>query len=189
MTKTLNELQKEFETLVSNAKNEINTVTEKLELKKKELSSLQAQLKKAEQDINIDKFEKVNKDLWVAKQTIKMLETKLNNLQTEPLISKEQMNLYEDGIKTSTEEQRERAREVFNTVKEEIKKAILLDLEARVKGQQLLDDLVSKIVRNNKQYFVTENGNSRGMNLSLNNRETTLSYEVQKFIQDVLDKK
>ena len=64
-----------------------------------------------------------------------------------------------------------------------------MDLDARVKGQQLLDDLVSKIVRNNKQYFVTENGNSRGMNLYLNHRETTLSYEVQKFIQDVLDKK
>lgn len=189
MTKTLNELQKEFETLVSNNQNEIRTVTEKLELKKKEVTSLQTQLKKAEQDINIDKFEKVNKELWVAEQTIKMLETKLNDLQTEPLISKEQMNLYENGIKATTEEQRESAREVFNNVKEEIKKAILLDLDARVKGQQLLDNLVSKIVRNNTQYFVTENGGFRGTNLSLNHRETTLDYEVQKFIQDVLDKK
>ena len=189
MTKTFNELQKEFETLVSNNQNEIKTVTKKLELKKKTVTSLQAQLKKAEQDINIDEFEKVNKELWVAKQTIKMLETKLNDLQTEPLISKEQMNLYENGIKTTTEEQRESAREVFNNVKEEIKKAILLDLDARVKGQQLLDDLVSKIVRNNTQYFVTENGGFRGTNLSLNHRETTLSYEAQQFIQDVLDKK
>ena len=57
MTKNLNELQKEFETLVSNNQNEIKTVTEKLELKKKEVTSLQAQLKKAEQDINIDKFD------------------------------------------------------------------------------------------------------------------------------------
>ena len=189
MTKTLNELQKEFETLVSNTQNEINTVTEKLELKKNELTSLQAQLKKAEQDININKFEKVNKDLWVVEQTIKMLETELNVLQTEPLITKEQMNLYENEINTSTEEQRENAREVFNNLKEEIKKAILLDLDARVKGQQLLDDLVSKIVRNNKQYFVSENGTLRGMDLYLNNRKTTLSYEVQKFVQDVLDKK
>lgn len=186
MTKTLNELQKEFETLVSNNQNEIRTVTEKLELKKKEVTSLQTQLKKAEQDINIDKFEKVNKELWVAKQTIKMLETKLNDLQTEPLISKEQMNLYENGIKATTEEQRESARAVFNNVKEEIKKAILLDLDARVKGQQLLDDLVSKIVRNNKQYFLAENGTLRGMNLYLNNRETTLDYEVQEFIREVL---
>ena len=186
MTKTLNELQKEFETLVSNNQIEINTVTEKLELKKNELTSLQAQLKKAEQDINLNKFEKVNKDLWVVEQTIKMLETKLNVLQTEPLITKEQMNLYENEITTSTEEQRENAREVFNNLKEEIKKAILLDLDARVKGQQLLDDLVSKIVRNNKQYFVAENGTLRGMNLYLNNRETTLDYEVQEFIREVL---
>lgn len=189
MTKTLNELQKEFETLVSNTKNEITTVAKKLETKKKDLTALQTQLKKAEKDINLNKFEEVSKEIWVVKQTIKMLETKLNNLQTEPLISKEQMNLYEDGIKTSTEEQRESARTVFNNVKEEIKKAILLDLDARVKGQQLLDDLVSKIVRNNKQYFVTEKGASRGMNLYLNNRETTLDYEAKKFIQDVLDKK
>ena len=187
MTKTLNELQKEFETLVSNNKNEIKTVTQKLETKKNEITALQAQLKKAEKDINLNKFEEVSKEIWVVEQTIKMLEKKVNSLQTEPLITKEEMILYENVIKTTTEEQRESARELFNNVKEEIKKAILLDLDARVKGQQLLDDLVSKIVRNNKQYFVTENGTLRGMNLYLNHRETTLSYEAQKFIQDVLD--
>lgn len=186
MTKTLNELQKEFETLVSNNKNEIKTVAQKLETKKKEITALQTQLKKAEKDINLNKFEEVSKEIWVVEQTIKMLETKLNVLQTEPLITKEQMNLYEKDTNTSTEEQRENAREVFNNLKEEIKKAILLDLDARVKGQQLLDDLVSKIVRNNKQYFLVENGTLRGMNLYLNNRETTLDYEVQEFIREVL---
>ena len=189
MTKTLNELQKEFETLVSNNKNEIKTVTQKLETKKNEITALQAQLKKAEKDINLNKFEEVSKEIWVVEQTIKMLEKKVNSLQTEPLITKEQMFLYENEIKQRTEEQRDSARELFNNVKEELKKAILLELDARVKGQQLLDDLVSKIVRNNKQYFVAENGTLRGMNLYLNHRETTLDYEAKKFIQDVLDKK
>ena len=186
MTKTLNELQKEFETLVSNAKNEITTVTKKLETKKKDLTALQTQLKKAEKDINLNKFEEVSKEIWVVEQTIKMLETKVNSLQTEPIITKEQMNLYENEIKQSTEEQRESAREVFNNFKEELKKAILLELDARMKGQQLLDDLVSKIVRNNKQYFVAENGTLRGMNLYLNHRETTLDYEVKVFMEEVL---
>ena len=186
MTKTLNELQTEFETLVLNNKNEITTVAKKLETKKKELTALQAQLKKAEKDINLNKFEEVSKEIWVVEQTIKMLETKVNSLQTEPLITKEQMNLYENEIKQSTEEQRESAREVFNNFKEELKKAILLELDARMKGQQLLDDLVSKIVRNNKQYFVAENGTLRGMNLYLNHRETTLDYEVKVFMEEVL---
>lgn len=186
MTKTLNELQTEFETLVLNNKNEITTVTKKLETKKKELTALQTQLEKAEKDINLNKFEEVSKEIWVVEQTIKMLETKVNSLQTEPLITKEQMNLYENEIKQSAEKQRESAREVFNNFKEELKKAILLELDARVKGQQLLDDLVSKIVRNNKQYFVTENGTLRGMNLYLNHRETTLDYEVKVFMEEVL---
>lgn len=186
MTKTLNELQTEFETLVLNNKNEITTVTKKLETKKKEITALQTQLKKAEKDINLNKFEEVSKEIWVVEQTIKMLETKVNSLQTEPLITKEQMFLYENEIKKSTEEQRESAREVFNNFKEELKKAILLELDARVKGQQLLDDLVSKIVRNNKQYFVAENGTLRGMNLYLNHRETTLDYEVKVFMEEVL---
>lgn len=186
MTKTLNELQKEFETLLSNNQNEIKTVTQKLEQKKKEITALQTQLEKAEKDINLNKFEEVSKEIWVVEQTIKMLETKVNSLQTEPLITKEQMNLYENVIKTTTEEQRESARELFNNLKEEIKKAILLDLDARVKGRQLLDDLVSKIVRNNKQYFVAENGTLRGMNLYLNHRETTLDYEVKVFMEEVL---
>lgn len=186
MTKTLNELQTEFETLVLNNKNEITTVTKKLETKKKELTALQTQLEKAEKDINLNKFEEVSKEIWVVEQTIKMLETKVNSLQTEPLITKEQMNLYENEIKQSTEEQRESAREVFNNFKEELKKAISLELDARVKGQQLLDNLVSKIVRNNKQYFVAENGTLRGMNLYLNHRETTLDYEVKVFMEEVL---
>lgn len=186
MTKTLNELQKEFETLVSNNKNEIKTVTQKLETKKNEITALQAQLKKAEKDINLNKFEEVSKEIWVVEQTIKMLEKKVNSLQTEPLITKEQMFLYENEIKQRTEEQRDSARELFNNVKEELKKAILLELDARVKGQQLLDDLVSKIVRNNKQYFVAENGTLRGMNLYLNHRETTLDYEVKVFMEEVL---
>ena len=84
MTKTLNELQKEFETLVSNNK----TVTQKLETKKNEITALQAQLKKAEKDINLNKFEEVSKEIWLVEQTIKMLETKVNSLQTEPLITK-----------------------------------------------------------------------------------------------------
>ena len=186
MTKTLNELQTEFETLVLNNKNEITTVTKKLETKKKELTALQTQLEKAKKDINLNKFEEVSKEIWVVEQTIKMLETKVNSLQTEPLITKEQMNLYENEIKQSTEKQRESAREVFNNFKEELKKAILLELDARVKGQQLLDDLVSKIVRNNKQYFVAENGTLRGMNLYLSHRETTLDYEVKVFMEEVL---
>lgn len=46
MTKTLDEIQKEFETLLSNNKNEIAAVTEKLEMKKNEMTALQSQLKK-----------------------------------------------------------------------------------------------------------------------------------------------
>ena len=102
MTKTLNELQKEFETLLSNNKNEINAVTEKLELKKNEMTALQSQLKKAEKDINLDKFEKVNKEIWVVEQTIKMLTDKVQQLKNEPIITKEQFIKYEDEIQKSS---------------------------------------------------------------------------------------
>lgn len=81
MTKTLDEIQKEFETLLSNNKNEIDAVTEKLEMKKNEMTALQSQLKKAEKDINLDKFEKVNKEIWVVEQTIKMLTKNYSNLK------------------------------------------------------------------------------------------------------------
>ena len=81
MTKTLDEIQKEFETLLSNNKNEIDAVTEKLEMKKNEMTALQSQQKKAEKDINLDKFEKVNKEIWVVEQTIKMLTKNYSNLK------------------------------------------------------------------------------------------------------------
>ena len=186
MTKTLNELQKEFETLVSNNQNEIKSVTEKLELKKNEMTDLQYQLKKAEKEINIDNFEKVNKDLWVVTKTIKMLETKLNSLQTEPIIVKEQMYEYEREINKSTQEQMKRARALVKKIEGELTKALLMDLDARVKGDQLLDKVERDLVRKNRDYFKNEDGTYRG-NLHLDSGNTTLRYEIDQFMKNALE--
>ena len=187
MTKTLDEIQKEFETLLSNNKNEINAVTEKLEMKKNEMTALQSQLKKAEKDINLDKFEKVNKEIWVVEQTIKMLETKLNSLKTEPLITKEQFIKYEDEIQKSFQFERTEPRKTFETLKPTLKKAIVKEMKTRAKGQQLLDDLVRTLIKDNREYFRTENGAYRSFASSLENDNTTLSYEVQDFAKHALD--
>lgn len=187
MTKTLNELQTEFETLLSNNKNEIQAVTEKLEMKKNEMTALQAQLNKAKKDINLDKFEKVNKEIWVVEQTIKMLETKLNSLKTEPLITKEQFIKYEDEIQKSFQLERKEPRKTFETLKPTLKKAIVEEMKTRVKGQQLLDDLVRTLIKDNREYFRTENGDYRSFASSLENDNTTLSYEVQDFAKHALD--
>lgn len=187
MTKTLNELQTEFETLLSNNKNEIQAVTEKLEMKKNEMTALQAQLNKAKKDINLDKFEKVNKEIWVVEQTIKMLETKLNSLKIEPLITKEQFIKYEDEIQKSFQLERKEPRKTFETLKPTLKKAIVEEMKTRVKGQQLLDDLVRTLIKDNREYFRTENGAYRSFASSLENDNTTLSYEVQDFAKHALD--
>ena len=185
MTKQLNELQKEFDTLVSNNQNEIKTVAEKLEMKKNEMTELQSQLNKAKKEINLDNFEKVNKDIWVTKQTIKMLEAKLNSLQTEPIIEKEQMYEYEREINKSTQEQMKRARALVKKIEDELTKALLMDLDARVKGDQLLDKVERVLVRNNRDYFKNEEGAYR-IKLHLDGVNTTLRYEINQFMENVL---
>ena len=102
MTKKLNELQKELETLLTKNQDDIQSVMDQLESKQKEMNTLQVQLKKAEEEINISEYEKVNKELWVTKQTIKMLEKKVQKLKTEPIITKEQMREYDREINKST---------------------------------------------------------------------------------------
>ena len=77
MTKKLNELQKELETLLTKNQSDIQSVMDQLESKQEEMNTLQVQLKKAEKEINISEYEKVNKELWVIKQTVKMLETQV----------------------------------------------------------------------------------------------------------------
>ena len=151
MTKTLNELQKEFETLLSNNKNEINAVTEKLELKKNEMTALQSQLKKAEKDINLDKFEKVNKEIWVVEQTIKMLTDKVQQLKNEPIITKEQFIKYEDEIQKSFQLERKEPRKDFEKLKPTLEKLIVKEMESRVKGQKLLYELVKTLIKDNRE--------------------------------------
>jgi septal ring factor EnvC (AmiA/AmiB activator) len=187
MTKTLDEIQKEFETLLSNNKNEIAAVTEKLEMKKNEMTALQSQLKKAEKDINLDKFEKVNKEIWVVEQTIKMLTKKLQQLKNEPIITKEQFIKYEDEIQKSFQLERKEPRKDFEKLKPTLEKMIVKEMESRVKGQKLLYELVKTLIKDNREYFRMENGAYSSFASSLQNDNTTLRYEVEGFAKNVLD--
>jgi|GEM_PF-1590731 hypothetical protein len=187
MTKTLDEIQKEFETLLSNNKNEIAAVTEKLEMKKNEMTALQSQLKKAEKDINLDKFEKVNKEIWIVEQTIKMLTKKLQQLKNEPIITKEQFIKYEDEIQKSFQLERKEPRKDFEKLKPTLEKMIVKEMESRVKGQKLLYELVKTLIKDNREYFRMENGAYSSFASSLQNDNTTLRHEVEDFARNVLD--
>ena len=186
--KKLNELQKELETLLTKNQDDIQSVMDQLESKQKEMNTLQVQLKKAEEEINISEYEKVNKELWVTKQTIKMLEKKVQKLKTEPIITKEQMREYDREINKSTQEQMKSARALVKKIEDDLKKAILMDLDARVTGGQLLDKVERDLVRKNREHFKDEKGNYTSQ-LLLNIRNTTLDYEVKEFMMSALKNK
>lgn len=187
MTKTLDEIQKEFETLLMKNKKDIEIVEQELEIKQKELNELKGDLEKAEQSIDISEFEKINKKLWVVEQTTKMLTRKLHQLKNEPIITKEQFNKYEDEIQKSFQLERKEPRKTFETLKPTLAKIIVEEMETRVKARHLLDDLMSTLVKNNREYLRTENGAYRGFSSSLENDNTHLSYEVQDFARCALD--
>lgn len=188
MTKKLNELQKELETLLTKNQDDIQSVMDQLESKQKEMNTLQVQLKKAEEEINIYEYEKVNKELWVTKQTVKMLEEKVQKLKTEPIITKEQMREYDREINKSTQEQMKSARALVKKIEDDLKKAILMDLDARVTGGQLLDKVERDLVRKNREHFKDEKGNYTSQ-LLLNIGNTALDYEVKEFMMNVLKNK
>lgn len=188
MTKKLNELQKELETLLTKNQSDIQSVMDQLESKQEEMNTLQVQLKKAEKEINISEYEKVNKELWVIKQTVKMLETQVQKLKTEPIITKEQMREYEREINKSTQEQMKSARALVKKIEDELTKAILMDLDARVTGGHLLDKVERDLVKNNREHFKDEKGNYLH-SLHLNIGNTTLDYEVKEFMMNVLKNK
>lgn len=186
MTKTLDEIQKEFETLLMKNKKDIETVEQELEIKQKELNELKGDLVKAEQSINISEFEKINKKLWIVEQTAKMLTKKLHQLKNEPIITKEQFIKYENEIQKSYQLERKEPRKIFDTLKPTLEKAIAKDVETRVKGHKLLDDLMYTLVRNEREYL-KENGAYRSFSSSLQNDNTTLICEVEKFAKHALD--
>ena len=188
MTKKLNELQKELETLLTKNQSDIQSVMDQLEGKQEEMNALQVQLNKAEKEINISQYEKVTKELWVIKQTVKMLETKAQKLKTEPIITKEEMREYEREINKSTQEQMKSARVLVKKIEDELTKAILMDLDARVTGGQLLDKVERDLVKNNREHFKDEKGNYLH-SLHLNIGNTTLDYEVKELMMNVLKNK
>ena len=187
MTKKLNELQKELETLLTKNQEDIQSVMDQLETKREEMNILQGKLKNAEEKMNISEYETVNKNFWVVKQTVKMLETKLQKLKTEPIITKEQMYNYEREINKITQEQMKNARTLIKKIEEELKKALLMDLDARVKGEQILDKVVKDLVKGNRDYFKNENGSITDYTLRLRTGNTTLDYELKEFISNVLN--
>lgn len=187
MTKKLNELQKELETLLTKNQEDIQSVMDQLETKREEMNILQGKLKNAEEKMNISEYETVNKNFWVVKQTVKMLEKKLQKLKTEPIITKEQMYNYEREINKITQEQMKNARTLIKKIEEELKKALLMDLDARVKGEQILDKVVKDLVKGNRDYFKNENGSITDYTLRLRTGNTTLDYELKEFISNVLN--
>lgn len=187
MTKKLNELQKEFETLLTKNQADIQSVMDQLESKQEEMNALQIQLKNAEDKINISEYETVSKQLWVNEKTVKMLEEKVQKLKNEPIITKEQIREYEREINKSTQEQMKSAKAVVKKIEDELKKAVLMDLDARVTGWQLLDMLERDLVRHNKEYFKDEEDNYRLPQLNIGT--TTLDYEVKEFMMNVLKNK
>ena len=187
MTKTLDEIQKEFETLLTKNKKDIETVEQELEIKQKELNELKGDLEKAEQSINISEFEKINKKLWIVEQTTKMLTKKLHQLKNEPIITKEQFIKYEDEIQKSFQLERKEPRKDFEKLKPTLEKMIVKEMESRVKGQKLLYELVKTLIKDNREYFRMENGAYSSFASSLQNDNTTLRHEVEDFARNVLD--
>lgn len=187
MTKKLNELQKELETLLTKNQADIQSVMNQLESKQEETNALQIQLKNAEEKINISEYEKVSKQLWVNEKTVNMLEEKVQKLKNEPIITKEQIREYEREINKSTQEQMKSARALVKKIEDELAKAVLMDLDARVTGGQLLDKLERDLVRNNREYFKDENGYTNSLHLNIGN--TTLDFEVKEFMMNVLKNK
>lgn len=187
MTKKLNELQKELETLLTKNQADIQSVMGQLESKQEERNALQIQLKNAEEKINISEYETVSKQLWVNEKTVKMLEEKVQKLKNEPIITKEQIREYEREINKSTQEQMKSARALVKKIEDELTKAVLMDLDARVTGGQLLDKLERDLVRNNREYFKDEKGYTKSLHLNIGN--TTLDFEVKEFMMNVLKNK
>jgi hypothetical protein len=187
MTKKLNELQKELETLLTKNQADIQAFTDQLESKQEEMNALQVQLKKAEEEINISEYEEVSKKFWVVEKTVKMLEEKVQKLKTEPIITKEQIREYELEINKSTQEQMKSARALVKKIEDELAKAVLMDLDARVTGGQLLDKVERDLVRNNREYFKDEKGYTKSLHLNIGH--TTLDFEVKEFMMNVLKNK
>ena len=80
------------------------------------------------------------------------------------------------------------ARALVKKIEDDLKKAILMDLDARVTGGQLLDKVERDLVRNNREHFKDEKGNYTSQ-LLLNIGNITLDYEVKEFMMSVLKNK
>ena len=80
------------------------------------------------------------------------------------------------------------ARVLVKKIEDELTKAILMDLDARVTGGQLLDKVERDLVKNNREHFKDEKGNYLH-SLHLNIGNTTLDYEVKELMMNVLKNK
>lgn len=173
----LTQIEKEFEQIKAKNDKEIADLQQALETAKAEADKAQEKVIDAQQGSSPTAFSKAVADQQTASNIVEFYTGKIEELQSEPLVTEEEYKDFTERIKTELDKMNEEARETVKEALEVLEKVEPVLTENLNKGNDLLEHLQHDLYKDDASMTTATGAKVRMTNLENRHKEYGL---VQK---------
>lgn len=181
MTQTLKEISKKLEQLKESNLQEIEKYQTELEAIEPTIEKARQDIIEAKKKVDAAAYDIAKRELWTATNTKELLEDKLDELQHQPLVTKEEYNKLVDEIKTVADTENDAIIKKVEDFFPEFEKLRERHIENYTLANKVLALLENFIGRNTEDYKYDDDGHL------LSGRYSGLEYTPKRSVVYLLD--
>ncbi|HEN8992417.1 TPA: hypothetical protein U9D65_001380 [Streptococcus agalactiae] len=181
MTQTLKEISRKLEQLKESNLQEIEKYQTELEAIEPTIEKARQDIIEAKKKVDAAAYDIAKRELWTATNTKELLEDKLDELQHQPLVTKEEYNKLVDEIKTVADTENDAIIKKVEDFFPEFEKLRERHIENYTLANKVLALLENFIGRNTEDYKYDDDGHL------LSGRYSGLEYTPKRSVVYLLD--
>ncbi|HGI9125078.1 TPA: hypothetical protein ACJVMN_001419 [Streptococcus agalactiae] len=181
MTQTLKEISQKLEQLKESNLQEIEKYQTELEVIEPTIEKARQDIIEAKKKVDAAAYDIAKRELWTATNTKELLEDKLDELQHQPLVTKEEYNKLVDEIKTVADTENDAIIKKVEDFFPEFEKLRERHIENYTLANKVLALLENFIGRNTEDYKYDDDGHL------LSGRYSGLEYTPKRSVVYLLD--
>lgn len=181
MTQTLKEISQKLEQLKESNLQEIEKYQTELEAIEPTIEKARQDIIEAKKKVDAAAYDIAKRELWTATNTKELLEDKLDELQHQPLVTKEEYNKLVDEIKTVADTENDAIIKKVEDFFPEFEKLRERHIENYTLANDTLEILENKIGKNEESYKYSDQGHL------LSGRYSGLEYPPKRSVVYLLD--
>lgn len=183
--RTLDTIKKEFEALINSKNKAIDDIKNKIQTCESEIIEINESLEAARLENNVDKYDQGKRALWTANNSLEMLNANLKDIESKPLISREEYDQYEEEIESFAKQEEKNMLEELEKLCDKIDNISEKSLEHYGRVNELYAELQDDIGNNCEDYkYMYKDGKRQGV---ISNRYLGLEYKPKTSIKWMVD--